>query len=515
MLATKFINRFDRKKNPYLLINIIFSFFPISFVLGSSAVSINLILFCFLGIYYLKSKIFEIKLDLSIKVIILFFLAILFSTTLSFFKSLYFDGFEYVHMERLIKSILLFRFLLMLVIVYLLVEYSILDFRYFIFSTIFIPILVSLDIIFQYIFGFNTIGLLSIGTHNSGFFHDELIAGGFIQRFAFFSILPAIFLLKNIKRNQYIFTIISICILGTGILLSGNRMPLMLFLFGLILIVFFNFNLKKIIFLSFISLFIIFKFLITSDVSIKNFYVSFYGNAKDLIITVTPNIIKENFKKKNLSGNLEEAKTKGVPNYQSFQKRIFLTSIDTWKRNKLFGNGIKSFRLDCQKLATPLPKISEEEQKKIDELVSSGDKEKFEEAQRLIVENYEKQVSDSKSQEVNMMESFIPSKKNRLCSNHPHNYYLEILTEVGVVGFLIALLIALLFTIFILRRFKILKIDSLQNFILLAAIVSLIVELFPFRTSGSFFSTNNASYITLIASIYLSNKKILKDKNSK
>jgi len=513
MLTTKFINRFEGGGNPYLLINIIFSFFPISFVLGSLFVNINLILFCCLGIFYLKSKIFEFKLDLSIKFIFLFFLVILFSTALSFFKSLYFEGFEYVHMERLVKSILLFRFLLMLIIIYLLVEYSILDFRYFIFSTIFISILVSLDIIFQYIFGFNTMGLQSIGIHNSGFFHDELIAGGFIQRFSFFSILSTIFLLKNIKKNQYIFTIISICILGTGILLSGNRMPLMLFLLGLILIFLFNFSLKKIIFLSFVGLFIIFKFLITSDDSIKNFYLSYYGNAKDLIIIVTPNIIKENLRKYNTSGNLEESKVEGIPSYQSLQKRIFLTSIDTWKKNKLFGNGIKSFRLDCQKLATQPPKISEEQQEKIDELISSGDEEKFEEAQKLIVKNITNQIKNSEGQEVNMMETFIPFKKNRLCSNHPHNYYLEILTEVGAVGFLIALVIALLFSIFILKNFKLLKKDNLQNFILLAAIISLIIELFPFRTSGSFFSTNNATYITLIVSIYLSNKKILKDKN--
>jgi O-antigen ligase len=146
-------------------------------------------------------------------------------------------------------------------------------------------------------------------------------------------------------------------------------------------------------------------------------------------------------------------------------------------------------------------------------LINSGDEEKFEEAQKLIVKIIANQIKNSEGQEVNMTESFIPLKKNRLCSNHPHNYYLEILTEVGAVGFLIALVIALLFSIFILKNFKLLKKDNLQNFILLAAIISLIIELFPFRTSGSFFSTNNATYITLIVSIYLSNKKILKDKN--
>ena len=46
-----------------------------------------------------------------------------------------------------------------------------------------------------------------------------------------------------------------------GILLSGNRMPLPLFIFGLFLIFFFNDNLKKIIPVSLISLFIILNIL--------------------------------------------------------------------------------------------------------------------------------------------------------------------------------------------------------------------------------------------------------------
>ena len=69
-------------------------------------------------------------------------------------------------------------------------------------------VFISLDIIFQYIFGFNIIGLKSIdptpGTYffrNAGFFGDELIAGGFIKNFSFFSIFFVAFKLKNKKKN--------------------------------------------------------------------------------------------------------------------------------------------------------------------------------------------------------------------------------------------------------------------------------------------------------------------------
>ena len=103
-------------------------------------------------------------------------------------------------------------------------------------------------------------------------------------------------------------------------------------------------------------------------------------------------------------------------------------------------------------------------------------------------------------------------KKNRLCSNHPHNYYLEVLTETGAVGLIIISMIALLFIVFLFKNYKFLKQVSVTNFILLSAIISLILEAMPIRTTGSLFTTNNATYLILIASIVLSYKKILQIK---
>ena len=172
-----------------LLINLTLAFFPISFILGNLVVNLNLVLFCILGIFYLRSKILTTKYNLSIKIIFLLFFVIFFSTSLSFIKFLYIEGYEYVHLARLVKSITFFRYFLMLIIIYLLSEHNILNFKYLFNSAAFATLIIALDVIYQYIFGFNIIGLSSDDYHNSGFFGDEHISGGYIQNFSFFLLL--------------------------------------------------------------------------------------------------------------------------------------------------------------------------------------------------------------------------------------------------------------------------------------------------------------------------------------
>ena len=231
MLQTESITKKKIKNNPYLLINLIFSFFPISFILGSLIININLLLFCCLGIYYSKSKILETKFDFSIKIIFLFFLIIFFSTGLSFAKSFYSEGYNEADFVRFAKSILFFRFFLFLIIVCILSKFNILSFKYFFLTAAFASFLVSLDVIYQYIFGINIIGIESNGYYNSGFFGDEYIAGSFLQRFSIFTILFVILIFKNRNYAKFISATIIICVLGAGILFAGSRMPLILFIF--------------------------------------------------------------------------------------------------------------------------------------------------------------------------------------------------------------------------------------------------------------------------------------------
>ena len=85
--------------NSILLTNLVFSFFPISFIIGNAALNINTVLLCLLGIFHLKKKIFKIEFNFSIKIIFLFFCVVLFSTSLSFIKSLYLGVYEYENLN--------------------------------------------------------------------------------------------------------------------------------------------------------------------------------------------------------------------------------------------------------------------------------------------------------------------------------------------------------------------------------------------------------------------------------
>ena len=331
--------------------------------------------------------------------------------------------------------------------------------------------IISLDVIFQYIFGYNIIGIKKPTIHSSSFFGDELVSGGYIQRFSFFSILLSILLFRNKNYFKFISPVIIICITSSAILVSGNRMPLILFTFGILLLFLSKVKIRKILFLSLIISCVLLQFIISSDIIIKGAYKSFFLQAKNTFYISNQQFGAKWVKIDNVpdENNIIKQKTthihtKWVPQH----RQLFLTAIDTWKFNKIFGNGIKSFRIDCGKLG--------------------------------------------EDPDVNLQQQLLPDKKQRLCSNHPHNYYLEILTETGAVGLLVVIIIALLFTYFFIKYFRLLDQFSINNFILLSCIISFVMEVFPLRSTGSLFTTNNATYIILVGSIILCYKKILQIK---
>ena len=255
------------------------------------------------------------------------------------------------------------------------------------------------------------------------------------------------------KKNYFKYSVVAIVtsIMATGILLSGNKMPFILFLFGLFLIFLLNKKMRVALLTSYLIIFLIFTFIWSVDKQIKSNYMSFYWGAEKIVVSLIekiktdPEIIIQKEK---------EEFSKHDPERLGY-KRIFFTAFETWKLHKIFGNGIKSFREDCVKI------------------------------------------------------------ERGMCSNHPHNYYLEILTDLGVIGLFLATAIAFIFIIFFLKNYKYLNQNNRENLFLLAATVSLFMEVFPFKSSGSIFTTNNASYIFILLSIALCYEKLLIAKNKK
>jgi O-antigen ligase len=89
----------------------------------------------------------------------------------------------------------------------------------------------------------------------------------------------------------------------------------------------------------------------------------------------------------------------------------------------------------------------------------------------------------------------------RACSTHPHNYFLEFLSENGIVGGLF--FVGLFFIIFA-SIHKIRKNHENENILIIIGIGSLILAIiFPFKPSGSFFSTFNASMLFYIFGFFL------------
>ena len=92
-------------------------------------------------------------------------------------------------------------------------------------------------------------------------------------------------------------------------------------------------------------------------------------------------------------------------------------------------------------------------------------------------------------------------KGYRACSTHPHNYLLEFLSEHGLVGglFFIGLILFILTSVY-----KKSKNNKNKNILIIVGVGSLILAIiFPFKPSGSFFSTLNASMFFYIFGFFL------------
>ena len=87
---------------------------------------------------------------------------------------------------------------------------------------------------------------------------------------------------------------------------------------------------------------------------------------------------------------------------------------------------------------------------------------------------------------------------------HPHNYYLEILTETGIIGFLISISIfALIINLTLFKKYFTKSSYLKDNKIVIPFIFLFIVEIFPIKSTGSFFTTGNSTFIFMIIAVLI------------
>ncbi len=144
-----------------------------------------------------------------------------------------------------------------------------------------------------------------------------------------------------------------------------------------------------------------------------------------------------------------------IPN--TYAKEIE-TGLQVWENNKLFGGGIRSFYFNCSELESPI---------------------------------FEKHGGTN-------------------CNAHPHNYYLHIATELGLFG------LFLFFITFLIVTLKSLKIiffsnKNINKSLLLPFFLAFVMEIFPFKTTGSFFTSSNSIFLFIIISFIIGLAELKKE----
>ena len=148
--------------NQYITLNILFCLIPLSYILGNFAVNLNILLLIISSLFFFKRKIFQIKLLLIDKLIIIFFIFIFFTGTINTIEYLYLMYLENLNSNKSLetietltttsqeqiftKTILYLRyFFLYMVIRFLIIENKI-NFKWFFISCSVFCIFVSFDI---------------------------------------------------------------------------------------------------------------------------------------------------------------------------------------------------------------------------------------------------------------------------------------------------------------------------------------------------------------------------------
>ena len=158
----------------------------------------------------------------------------------------------------------------------------------------------------------------------------------------------------------------------------------------------------------------------------------------------------------------------------------FLTAYEMFLDKKVFGHGIKSFRNLC-------------DHSKYESLI-----------QQKIFNDTNLRLKD------NLDYSYVQEYKNG-CNTHPHNIYLEFLSELGFVGFMLFIII-FFYVFYLLLRFLLhFKKEHTTNNAISSAFMlfAVFTSMFPFITSGSYFHNwlLILSYLPIGFYLSLNNKK--------
>lgn len=417
------------------LINFLIVILPLSLIVGNLATNINIILIIIFGFSIYKTEIFFANNRVYNFLLYLFFFYLILITFINNFEN--FSSNNVLYKEHFYKSISFLRFLFLFFVINKLLEKNVLNLKLLFLSFSSLSAIIAIDIIYQVIFDVNVIGLPITLNKPSSFFGEENIAGGYLQKFLLFTIFFIFIKLKNKVSSSFLFFLFIVSLIP--IFLTSNRMSVILYMFSVLIFYIFEKKLKKIILISLIFIALGFAAL---NLPFKNKYSHYYFSFTQSTI----DLIKKSPKLFFYGAEKDQKIRVGSSGYLI----TFYSGVQLWKENKIFGAGLKSFRINC---------------------------------------------------------TFTI---NQICNTHPHNYFIEILLDSGIIG------LSIIYLFFLIGAFNYLKTyystfkekNYISRTLPLVAFIIIFLEFFPFRSSGSFFTTNNAAVIFFLMPIFLNSQKI-------
>ena len=296
-----------------ILLGITIAIFPICFLMGSLLINLNTLFICIIFVIFVfkekKFNIFKNK----------FFLALLI-LWLSFFVNLIFSSnFD----NSFLRTFGFLRFILLTLSIKLFLENSSQELKTLIFKIwLIIFSIISLDLIFEYIFGFNTLGFSSyMPGRLSGFLNQELKIGHLYSATFLICVASSFY----ISKKKYIIFLLIFSAIILSLLIGERSNFIRVFLMSVFFILFFQEIKLYQKLLTFILIILLSFVIIYSN---KEYKKRFYGQFINPIIK-TKNINKI-INNTVYGANFDRA------------KRIY-------QQNKIFGVGIKNFRNESNK----------------------------------------------------------------------------------------------------------------------------------------------------------------------